>query len=241
VSLIALSAKIRTISNMKNRFCWLTLGSLLSLRAIAQENQPTTLPQAASSQPATSQPTSAPSSTPASRAVDPWSGQEVKLAPETKGKDKSPRTAHMLAWFSFGGGLALTTIGASNFLATPLEESKIPAFTMIGLGGALSVFGPSLGHFYAGEKKYAAQQSFIALAIVGGTAVGAIAAYRIASPLEDDPVRITIALVPLTIAGGYELQYAVRMAEDAPEAVKRHLPKRISQLSLLPNGLSVRF
>jgi hypothetical protein len=208
---------------------------LLSLSAFAQESQPSSQ---ASSLP-TSAPTSAPSSSPI-KALDPWSGQEITLPPITPGKSKSPRTALALAWLGFGSGVALSISGASNLLGAPAGASRIPAYALIGLGGGLSVVGPSLGHFYAGETKYATKKSLLTFAVVGSAVAIAIAAYQIASPLEDEPIRITLALLPLTFAGAYELQYAVRMAEEAPEAVNNYNRKR-GQLSLLPNGVSLRF
>lgn len=230
--------------NNSKRILWAVCCALLSLHATAQESQPSS--QAASlpmSLPA-SQPASAPTSTPTSnplKALDPWSGQELQLPPVIPGKLKSPRTALALAWLGFGGGVALSLTGASRYLTTTPGDSRLPAFAMIGLGGALSVVGPSLGHVYAGETRYATRKALLTLAIVGGASALALAAYQIASPLEDQPVRITLALLPLTFAIGYEVQYAVRMAEEAPEAVNNYNRKRRGQLSLLPNGLSLRF
>jgi hypothetical protein len=224
--------------NKSKRIFWVLCCCLFSLKASAQESQPTSQAQP-TSQPA-STPTSIPSTLPI-KAIDPWSGQEIKLPPVTPGKAKSPRTALALAWLGFGGGVALSISGASNFLGTQAGESRLPAYTLLGLGGALAVVGPSLGHFYARETRYATRKSLLTLGVVSSAVAIAIAAYEIASPLEDQPLRITLALLPVTFAIGYELQYAVRMAEEAPLAVNNYNRKRGGQLTLLPNGLSLRF
>jgi hypothetical protein len=227
---------------MKSRLIAIFYSCLVASSLMAQESQPSSQPVLTPTSAPTSSPTSTATSQPTSiRVLDPWSGSEVKLAELDPRDLKSPRKAHMLAWLSFGGGLSLAAIGGGILVGVEAGKSIAPSLALLGIGGVASAIGPSLGHFYAGETKRARRQSLASLAVLGGAAGLAFSIYQLGAPLEDQPARITMTLLPITAAGAYQLRYAVLMAEDAPLAVKRSNEKRARQLSLAPNGFSLQF
>lgn len=170
-------------------------------------------------------------------ASDPWSGAELVIEPPrpipiVQGT-RSPGAAQAMAWASFGGGALLALGGGSTLLGRDFGEPLTPGIVMLSGGGLLLVVGPVLGHVYAGEIDTALKQAGIAGAVIGGSVAVALAARFATAPLEDEPLRITLSLLPLTFGGAFALHYAVRMAEDAPEAVRRMNQKRV-QAKLLP-------
>ena len=80
----------------------------------------------------------------------------------------------------------------------------------------------------------------LAAGVAALAAFGSFAVFSSAASAQDGSatLRITLTLFPLTFAGIYELRYAVRMAEDAPRAVRRmNSKRRRAYLSLAGTGL----